>query len=113
MKKLIMAALAATGLMATSPATADVFEDGIFETSEYSAYGDNFGVWDQNDDGLLNDDEFNDGWAEVGFDDSEGAFEDFDDDRNGYLDDNEFFNDDDFGVMDTNRDGLLDTNEWF
>ena len=112
MKKLFITAIAAAGLIGLTPASADVFDDGIFETSEYSAFGDTFGVWDDNDDGLLSSNEFGDGWMKVGFSDSDGAFGAFDDNRNGFIEENEFFGDDEFGIMDADRDGAIGSDEW-
>lgn len=113
MRKLFLAAVAATGMMAAAPASADVFDGGIFEENEYSVFSDSFGIWDQDDDGWLSDDEFEDGWNEVGFNDSDGAFEEFDNDRNGFLDDDEFFEDDEFEVLDSDQDGVLTDGEWY
>lgn len=113
MRKLFFTTLAVTGMLAAIPASADVFDDGVFDDNEYGVFDDSFGIWDQDGDDWLTRDEFDDGWTEVGFNGADSAFDTFDDDGNGFLDDDEFFEDDDFGVLDVDRDGGLSDNEWF
>lgn len=129
MRKLLVAAVAAGGLLAGcatdaglidenvfAEGSAGVFDtdgDGLFESAEYDAFGDTyFDNWDTNDDDWLDAGEFDVGWDSVGFDDETGAFETFDNDDNGFLGDDEFFDDEEFGAWDTDRDGALDDDEW-
>jgi hypothetical protein len=129
MKKLILATVAAAGLLSgcatdaglidrplisgTEAGLFDTDGDGLFERAEYDAFGDdNFEVWDTNDDNWIDENEFGAGFDEAGWDDDEGAFDTFDDDTNSYLDDDEFFDDEDFADWDVDADGILDDDEW-
>ena len=125
MKKMLLTAIAATGLLGACAANDldnrvagsdvqvwDADNDGFFEEGEYAAFGEQFATWDDDANGWLDNDEFDAGWREVGFDDSDGAFDTFDDDDNGWLGEDEFFNDDDFGVWDNDDDDRLGPDEW-
>lgn len=90
----------------------DTNGDGIFQEAEYTAVGETFGNWDLDSDGGLTGEEFNTGWTEAGWNDSEGAFAAFDDNEDDLLDDGEFFSEDEWGEWDADSDGLLDSNEW-
>lgn len=90
----------------------DTNDDGIFQETEYTAVGETFGNWDLDSDGGLTGEEFNTGWTEEGWNDSEGAFAAFDDNEDDLLGDDEFFSEDEWGEWDANGDGLLDSNEW-
>ena len=100
---------------AMAPANAgwDADGDSRFQQAEYTTFGEtNFNAWDADANSSLTEDEFNAGWTQAGWDDSEGAFSTFDDNSDGVLDDNEFFGEDEWGEWDANSDGLLDENEW-
>ena len=129
MKKLLLAAIAAAGLLGgcasddglidnnliagNETGIWDTDRDGLFEQAEYTAFGDNnFGVWDTNDDNWIDENEFGVGWTNVGWDDDDEAFGVFDDNSDGFLDNDEFFGDDEFGVWDNDDDGVLGFDEF-
>ena len=90
----------------------DANDDGFVDTNEFGANWvgtDEFGVWDANDDGFLDENEWGIG---VGDNDAEfGLFDDWDTDNDNRLGVNEF-GVGSFGVFDDNSDGLIDDDEW-
>lgn len=100
----------------------DFDNNRVISMSEWTGFRDrSFADWDRNKDGRLAQNEFGDCWRMGGFmnagydendwDDNWGAF---DDNMDGFLDRNEFFGDDEFGMFDRDRDlGIeLDNDEW-
>ena len=90
----------------------DANDDGFLDTNEFGANWagtGTLGVWDANDDGFLDENEWGVG---VGNNTGEfGLFDDWDIDNDNRLAVNEF-GPGSFGVFDDNRDGLIDDNEW-
>lgn len=86
--------------------------NGIINQSEWGGFRAGvFNDWDMNKDRRLSRAEFEGCWRGGGFmsagfdaDDWDDNFGVFDDDRDGFLDSNEFFGDDEFGLFDTDRD---------
>jgi len=101
-----------TALEAGSNGAWDSNADGLFQEAEYTSLGSSFTTWDSDADGFLSDDEFEAGWTQTGWNDSEGAFAAFDDDGDGVLSNDEFFSDDEWSEWDANDDGVLDESEW-
>ena len=100
------------GLDANSFGVWDANDDGFLDQNEFGsnwAGTGTLGVWDANDDGFLDENEWGVG---VGNNRGEfGAFDDWDIDNDNRLAVNEFGTGS-FGVFDDNRDGMIDSNEW-
>ena len=85
----------------------DANGDGKLSKDEYYGSVSDFGTysdWDQNDDGLIDEGEFND----LGYD---WDYDTWDASSDGYVDSGEFY-DGYFGVYDENEDGHWDNGEW-
>lgn len=100
------------GLEAGAFGVWDANDDGFLDTNEFGANWagtGTLGVWDANDDGFLDENEWGVG---VGNNNDEfGLFDDWDIDNDNRLAVNEFGTGS-FGVFDDNRDGMIDSNEW-
>ena len=93
--------------------TWDTNNDGVFQQAEYDAWGQNgIATWDTDADNRLSANEFNTGWTGAGFNNSEGLFADWDDNSDGYLTSDEYFDDEEWSEWDTNSDGMLETTEF-
>lgn len=90
----------------------DTNGDELFQETEYTAVGETFGNWDLDSDGGLTSEEFNTGWTNQGWSDSEGAFASFDNNGDGLLDNDEFFSNEEWAEWDADSNGVLDNNEW-
>lgn len=105
--------------MAAVPATTtvvawDTNNDGLFDQNEYNAYRTQaFGAWDVNRDNRLDRTEFDQGWTAAGWRDPNAAWTAFDDNTDNFLETGEFFGEDEFGEWDRNRSGILENDEWF
>lgn len=69
-----------------------------------AAFAQDFAMYDTNDDGMWDENEFNESFTEDNFDT-------WDSDVNGFIEDDEFY-DSTFGVMDDNNNFGIDENEW-
>jgi hypothetical protein len=100
----------------------DYDNNRVITQAEWTGFRDRvFADWDRNRDGRLANNEFGDCWRAGGFmnagydaDDWDDNFGAFDDNMDGFLDRNEFFGNDEFGLFDRDRDfGIeLDNDEW-
>ncbi len=91
----------------------DMNNDGNFDRAEFSGYGDRgFLGWDGDKDQRVSSTEFEAGWREAGWRDASTAFTAFDDNNDTFLSNDELFAEDEFGEWDKNRNGLLERNEW-
>ena len=102
---------------ATAPLAAnagwDSNSDRNFDRNEFSGYGDRgFLAWDKDKDQRLSTSEFESGWSEAGWRDSQTALTAFDDNGDTFLSNEEFFGEDEFGEWDANANGVLESNEW-
>ena len=61
----------------------------------------------------MSEQEFEAGFRDAGWRDWREGFEAFDRDRNRYLNREEFFSERDWNTWDRDRDGRLDDDEWF
>lgn len=108
----VFAASAMEPRMCSNFGMVDRDNNGIINQAEWGGFRSGvFNDWDMNDDGRLSRAEFEGCWRgggfmNVGFDDDDwdDNFGAFDDDRDGFLDSNEFFGDDEFGLFDTDND---------
>lgn len=86
----------------------DTDDDGLLDDDEFGySWGDTFDTWDEDDSGYIEESE----WNEFGVGVNGDTFDTWDADNDGLLDDDEFA-DGSFGMMDNNGDGFLDENEW-
>lgn len=97
----------------------DENQDGVLEEEEYASAGENFGTYDEDDSGFIEEDEYNT-WANdtfgEGYDDQQTAAlnDEWDDNEDGQLAENEFGSDDEFLEWDENESGALEEDEgWF
>ena len=88
----------------------DMDANRCLDRTEFGAnWGAEFGVWDDDDDGFVETDEWG---VEVGLEsDDFGAFGDWDVNDDGLLDTNEF-RDGSFGVFDDDDDDCVEETEW-
>ncbi|MEQ5788887.1 hypothetical protein J3454_13390 [Erythrobacter sp. NFXS35] len=93
--------------------TWDTNNDGIFDEAEYTAWGERgISEWDTDADGMLSMQEFDAGWTEAGFNNGNDVFLAWDDDNDGFLTDDEFFDDEEWGEWDANNSGMLENDEF-
>ena len=95
--------------------------NGIITQAEWGGFGDAaFGDWDINNEYRISRSEFETCWRAGGFR-NDAAFEEddwgvnfaaFDDDDDEFLDEDEFFGDEGFGLFDENDDSGLGLDEW-
>lgn len=110
----ILFLLCTTSLFAQDFDTFDTNDDGLWDENEFNeTYSDEYySDWDQDSDGFVDEAEF-----------GATTFDNVDEDEDGYINDEEwqggseamygdYADEDDFGSFDTNDDDVLDENEW-
>lgn len=103
----------APSVAATGAATWDTNNDGLLQKAEYTAWNRRgISVWDTDSDNRLSVEEFGAGWIDAGFKDPDTIFALWDDNVDGYLTDDEFFDDDEWTNWDTNSNGVLEPTEF-
>ena len=93
----------------------DANGDGLIQEAEYeNLSGEGGEAWDTNGDGRLDPQEFGIKWSEIGFNNSEQAFDrwDADGDGDGVLSNDEFFGSDDWSDWDRDQSGTLEAAEF-
>ena len=94
-------------------ATWDTDNDGLFNETEYTAWRDRgLTEWDTDADNQLTQQEFEAGWTQAGFTNAGGVFTDWDDNNDGFLSNDEWFDDEEWGEWDADTSGVLETGEW-
>lgn len=97
----------------TGVTTWDTNADGMFQEAEYTAWRDQgVGAWDTNADTRLDRQEFSTGWTNAGFNGADDVFVAWDDNNDGFLADDEFFDDEEWDEWDANDDGMLEAGEF-
>ena len=96
----------------------DTNDDGVIDTDEWNAFGDNFSQFDANGDGMLDESEWesaaNDAWggAPGGGDDDGPLFGLLDTTDDNQVGQDEYFSEDAFDELDDNENGVLDNAEF-
>lgn len=91
----------------------DINNDRNFDQAEFTGYGDRgFLGWDNDKDQRLSNAEFEQGWTQAGWREPGTAFTAFDDNNDTFLSNDEFFGEDEFTEWDKNRNGMLEDDEW-
>lgn len=97
----------------------DVNDDGLLSSTEYAGIDAGFDTYDVDDSGFIDNDEFgawsNDTWGtDIGYDQTAGLYDDWDDDGDGLLSDDEWGGGDEFLAWDEDGSGVLEEDEgWF
>lgn len=102
-----------TDVAVAQPVAWDANNDRMIDRNEFTGIGDRgFLGWDGDNDKRLNQQEFELGWTQAGFQNGGEVFTAFDDNNDTFLGNDEFFSDDEFGEWDANRNGILEQNEF-
>lgn len=93
----------------TCPSGLDTNDDGFIDMREWGTIGTGlFNDWDDDENGFLGLDEFNDCLGDA----AGSFFNDWDENDNNVLERNEFFTNEEFAEQDENNDNRLDTDEF-
>ena len=104
---------AVTPMTETAAYDWDTNDDGIFQEAEYTSWGDQgLTGWDTDGDGQLTAEEFNSGWTMAGFTQPDTVFTAWDDNNDGFLADDELFDDEEWTEWDANGNGVLEETEF-
>lgn len=91
----------------------DSNSDKVFQEAEYTGWRDRgFSQWDTDADNRLNEREFGTYWTDLGFKEPDPVFSQWDDNGDTFLDDDEFFDDEEWSEWDQDDSGVLETGEF-
>lgn len=109
----------ATAVACSQYGALDRDNDQLIEDAEYNQFGDGvFADWDLNDDNLLAREEFERCWNAGGWTatptayDANALWTSWEDNNDGFLDENEFFGEDEFAEWDADDTAALEAGEW-